>query len=121
MNKILRFASAAVIASTFVLPICGVAFAQENSTFMRPNRPMHPVAEPRSALKNQDAFFDSHPEINQDLRNNPRLVDNPEYMKTHPELREYFHSHPNIRNDWKEHPRSAMHREENWQNKHPNQ
>lgn len=121
MNKILRFVSAAVIAGSFVLPVYGSARAQSNSTFMRPREPLQPVTQPRSALKNEDTFFDNHPGVQEDLRNNPRLVDNPEYMKNHPELREYFHSHPNIRRDWKEHPRSAMHREEKWQNRHPNQ
>jgi len=116
MNKLFKIASAAILAGSFVLPIYSSARAQEYKV-----KPLERAHEPRGGLRNQDAFFDSHPDVYQQLQGNPRLVDNPEYMKNHPELREYMHTHPNIREAWRQHPREAMHREERWQEKHPNQ
>ena len=62
-------------------------------------------------LVNFDRFLDSHPNIDQDLRKNPRLVDNPNYISQHPELREFLAAHPAVREDLKEHPKAFMQRE----------
>ncbi len=56
-------------------------------------------------------FLDSHPNIDQDLRKNPRLVDDPNYISQHPELREFLAAHPAVREDLKEHPKAFMQRE----------
>jgi hypothetical protein len=62
-----------------------------------------------------DRFLDQHPQIERDLRANPGLVDDPAYMKQHPELREYLQKHPAVRQDLRQHPREFMKRERQWE------
>lgn len=126
MNKLFKIVSVALLAGSFVLPIYGSAQAQQpygtnmakHKEFeqVRPDRPRR-----EGALKNQDEFLDSHQNIDNDLRKDPRLIDNKDYVRNHPELQTYLHDHPNIRHEWREHPRNEMHRDETWQRKHPNE
>ncbi len=51
-------------------------------------------------------------QVAQQLAAHPALVDNPQFMATHPELREYFAQHPAVRADLKEHPYRFMARED---------
>src|SRR6202035_3511504 len=92
MNKLFRIASAVIIAGSFVLPIYSTARAQESTRV----RPLERAHEPRGGLPNQESFFDRHPDVYQDLQKNPRLADDRNYRKNHPELQEYFHTHPTI-------------------------
>jgi hypothetical protein len=62
-------------------------------------------------LKSFDAFLDKHRETAEQLRKNPSLVDNPEFMKNHPELQAYLKDHPEVRNDIRENPNEFMHAE----------
>ncbi|HEV2171547.1 MAG TPA: hypothetical protein VGR40_11395, partial [Candidatus Binatus sp.] len=72
-----------------------------------------------AAASADTSYFDSHPEEAKRLRNDPSLIDNPQFMNAHPDLREYLHSHPNVRHDFKKHPYRFMHRSEVY-NKHHN-
>jgi hypothetical protein len=65
------------------------------------------------------SYFDSHPEVAKRLRKNPTLIDDPQFMNAHPDLREYLHSHPQVRHDFKTHPYRFMHQAEGY-NKHHN-
>lgn len=51
-----------------------------------------------------DQFLDTHRETAEALRKNPSLVNNEEFLKTHPELQAYLQEHPEIRADLKENP-----------------
>ncbi|MGH7881009.1 MAG: hypothetical protein ACREQD_16160, partial [Candidatus Binataceae bacterium] len=44
------------------------------------------------------------------LSHNPRLVDDPAYMKAHPDLKEYLEHHPAVREKFKSHPRLFLQR-----------
>jgi hypothetical protein len=50
--------------------------------------------------------------VAQQLGAHPALVDNQQFMATHPELREYFAQHPAVRENLKEHPYRFMGRED---------
>jgi len=121
MNKLMKLASVALLAGSFVLPLYGSARAQEGSGTYVANHRHFDRARHEGALKNQDEFLDSHQNIDNDLRKDPRLIDNRDYVRNHPELQTYLHDHPNIRREWREHPRNVMHRDETWSRKHPNQ
>jgi len=58
-----------------------------------------------------NGYLDQHPEVAQQLAKDPRLVDNPQYLATHPGLDESFKNHPEIREELQHHPDRFMVRE----------
>jgi hypothetical protein len=62
-----------------------------------------------------DQFLDSHPEIAEQLRKDPSLVDNREFEKNHPALQEYLQKHPGVREEIKENPNAFMHQENRYE------
>jgi len=62
-----------------------------------------------------DAFLDSHPKIANDLGGNPRLIDDQNFVNSHPELKEFLESHPNVREEVREHPDAIRRHERNEQ------
>ena len=51
----------------------------------------------RGELANFDKFLDSHREIADQVRKNPSLVDNQQFLKDHPALQAYVQQHPAVR------------------------
>jgi hypothetical protein len=66
----------------------------------------------RGELASFDKFLDSHREIAEQVRKNPSLVDNPEFVKSHPELQTYLQQHPGVREEIKENPNAFMRQED---------
>jgi hypothetical protein len=66
----------------------------------------------RQEVVSFDSFLDSHPEIAEQLRRDPALVDDREYVNNHPELQAYLQEHPRVREALTENPRAFM-RDEN--------
>lgn len=61
-----------------------------------------------------DRFLDSHRETAQQLRKQPDLVLNAEFLKSHPELQEYLQQHPAVRDDIRKDPNAFMAQEEKY-------
>jgi len=66
----------------------------------------------RQELGNMDRFMDSHPEIAEQLRKDPSLVNNKRFVASHPALQEFLAQHPGVREEYKENPNAFMNREE---------
>ncbi len=66
----------------------------------------------RGELGNMDRFMDGHPEIAEQLRKNPALVDNKEFVEGHPALKEFLANHPGVRAEYKENPSAFMRQEQ---------
>jgi len=66
----------------------------------------------RGELANMDRFMDSHPEIGEQLRKDPSLVDNKQFVQSHPALQEFLASHPGVREEYKENPTAFMRQED---------
>jgi phage-related protein len=66
----------------------------------------------RQELANFDSFLDKHPEIAEQLRRNPSLVDDREYVNNHSELQAYLQDHPRVREELTENPRIFMRQED---------
>jgi len=66
----------------------------------------------RRELANMDRFMDSHPEMAEQLRKNPSLVDNKEFVENHPALQEFLASHPGVREEYLENPNGFMRQEQ---------
>jgi hypothetical protein len=69
---------------------------------------------PRRELANFDRFLDNHREISEQLRKNPTLAENPEYLRDHPALQTYLQDHPEVRHQIELHPNAFMHQEERY-------
>jgi hypothetical protein len=65
----------------------------------------------RPELAHFDQFLDSHREIAVQLRRDPSLVDNQEFIKNHPALQTYLQEHPELRAEIRENPNEFMHQE----------
>ncbi len=65
----------------------------------------------RQELASFDRFLDSHRETAERLRKDPSLVDNQEFVKSHPALQTYLQDHPAVRDEIKENPNGFMQEE----------
>ena len=63
-----------------------------------------------------NGYLDKHPEVAGQLGRDPRLVDNPQFLATHPGLDDYFKNHPEIREELQNHPDRFMAREHYYEN-----
>lgn len=68
----------------------------------------------RGELRNMDAFMDSHPEIAEQLKKDPSLVNNKKFVADHPALQQFLADHPGVREEIKENPSAFMYREQRY-------
>jgi ABC-type nitrate/sulfonate/bicarbonate transport system substrate-binding protein len=66
----------------------------------------------RRELASFDRFMDSHPEIAEQLRKDPSLVNNMQFVENHPALQQYIQQHPEVREEISENPKGFMQQEE---------
>ena len=69
----------------------------------------------RRQLAEFDRFLDSHPEVASQLRQDPSLVNNPEFVENHSEFEQYLEQHPEVREEIKENPNAFMNREQRYE------
>jgi hypothetical protein len=74
----------------------------------------------RGELANFDRFLDSHPEIAEQIRKNPSLCDNPQFVKNHPALQTYLQQNPGVRQQLQQNPNAFMQAEDRF-DRSPNQ
>ncbi len=65
----------------------------------------------RGELRAFDGYLDSHPTIAEQLRRDPSLINDPNYLKANPGLRDFLRDHPNTTRELKETPNYFMQRE----------
>jgi len=82
--------------------------AQDN----RDNRPVQDDDTSRRELAQFRQFLDSHPEIAEQLRKDPSLADNQQFLKTHAALQTFLQQQSGIREEIKENPNAFMRQEE---------
>src|SRR5215469_11722991 len=66
----------------------------------------------RSEMASMDQFLDGHPEIAEQVRKNPALLNDKKFVSAHPELQSYLQQHPQVRQEATENPNAFMHQEE---------
>jgi len=69
----------------------------------------------RRELHNLDQYLDKHPEVSKELRKDPSLINNQEWVSKHPELQEWLKNHPHASAELREHPKAFMHREHQYE------
>jgi phage-related protein len=65
-------------------------------------------------LRNFDAFLDKHPEVAEQLRKNPTLADNKEFLQNHPALQQFLQEHSGVREQLAQDPRIFMRQEDRY-------
>jgi phage-related protein len=66
----------------------------------------------RQELASFDGFLDKHPEIAEQLRKNPTLADNKEFLQNHLALQQFLQEHPGVREQLAQDPRIFMRQED---------
>ena len=62
----------------------------------------------RRELTSFDSFMDGHPEIAEQVRKNPSLVNDEQFVEKHPALQQYLQEHPGVREEMSENPNAFM-------------
>ncbi|MGO9451864.1 MAG: hypothetical protein ACLQDV_12620 [Candidatus Binataceae bacterium] len=78
----------------------------------------HGVANGSRPFATADNYLDHHPEVSQQLNKDPRLIDDPQYIASHPGLHDYLENHSVAREAWKNHPDKFMNHEDQYHQKH---
>lgn len=127
----LRRATTLLVPMVFAMVLCtgNVVSGQTATSTMPPedNNMNHHTVPPQTMPPNDndndithrqiadmDRFLDSHPEIAEQLRKDPSLIDNREFVQNHPSLQEYLQKHPGVRESFSQNPNAFMHREERY-------
>ena len=97
----------AILAGVLVLGMTSLASARQTS--QAPQGRDNDIT--RRELLNFDRFLDSHPDIAKDLRSNPGLANDPNYLSAHPELQQFLDKHPGVREELRENPKRFLYRE----------
>jgi phage-related protein len=66
-------------------------------------------------IADMDKFLDTHPEVEEQLRKDPSLIRNDEFVENHPALQQYLHEHPGIREEFNENPKAFMRQEQRYE------
>jgi hypothetical protein len=67
------------------------------------------------AFGGESAFYDflgDHPQIRHQLEANPNLVNDPEYIRRHPQFKEFYRNHDEVRGELARNAPEIMRREE---------
>jgi phage-related protein len=79
---------------------------------------MAPLAQDRdeNATRRQlagfDNFLDTHPEVAEQLRKDPSLVNNQEFVERHGDLQHFLQQHPEVREELSQNPNGFMRQEQ---------
>jgi hypothetical protein len=118
-NRLLRFQTAPTlllgVATLLWLP--GPAHAQSTTTQDREVVQNDEITH--RDLARFDQFLDSHREDAEQLRRTPSLVDDPQFLQSHPELNAYLQDHPNVKQEISQRPDTFMRLEDRY-NRDPN-
>ncbi len=105
----------AVLATTPLLWIAPSVYAQSSSPSSQESRISPNSDLTRQELARFDQFLDSHQEIAQQLRHDPSLVNDQNYVQGHPDLQTFLQDHPGVREEIKENPSYFMRQENRYE------
>jgi len=103
---------ASLLALAMLFSTGAIVSAQTVPTSMPPQYQDNDTT--RQQVAAMDSFLDSHPEIAEQLRQDPSLINNRQWVENHPALQEYLQQHPGIREEFSENPNAFMRREERY-------
>jgi hypothetical protein len=87
--------------------------AQDNSnSAVQGDRPAQFDSNTRRDLDEFNRFLDDHPQIAGQLRSNPSLLTNNDFLQAHPDLKAYLQAHPGLDRVISQNPTAFMQRED---------
>src|SRR5258708_26784918 len=95
-----------------LLTVTGVLLATPGSVQAQTMPPGPDDNLSRWQLASFDSFLDSHPEVAEQVRQNPSLVNNEDFVEAHPALQQYLQQHPEIREQISQNPNGVMRQEQ---------
>ena len=118
-NKLPRFRKATfVLGAAAMTLLCLPCFMhaqssapQDRPTVQQERQPVPAVPSDditRRDLARFDQFLDTHREIANQLRKTPSLIDAPQFLQSHPELKAYLQDHPSVKQEISQHPDTFM-------------
>jgi hypothetical protein len=107
----LQFANAPALLLAATAVLCFGAPARAQTAAVQNDLSVQTTETNRSEFARFDRFLDSHPEIAEQVRRNPSLVDNREFVQNHPALQTYLQDNPGVRNQLRQDPTLAMRQE----------
>ena len=124
-NRLRRFQRTRILvlgaaALTFVgLPAFAHAQTAATQSATTPDRQAAPGPIPgdditRRDLARFDQFLDSHRDVAEQLRRTPSLIDDPQFLQSHPELNTYLEDHPSVKQEISAQPDTFMRLEDLW-------
>lgn len=82
---------------------------QDRQALPDQNRPAPPGDDiTRRDIAQFDQFLDSHREIADQLRRTPSLIDDPQFLQSHPELSAYLQDHASVKQEISQNPGTFM-------------
>jgi hypothetical protein len=69
-------------------------------------------------IAEMSVFLNNHRELDEQLRKDPSLIDNREWVASHPALQEYLKTHPQVAAEFRSDPSAFMRDEERYQRDH---
>src|SRR5579863_4522842 len=106
VKRLLRFFLALTLLFFLGTPV------RAQSTPNQDNKSVQDNDSRRSELAQFDQFLDNHGEIAEQVRKDPSLVNNKEFVKNHAALQTHLQEHPGIREELKENPNAFMRQED---------
>src|ERR1700686_83690 len=108
-NYLLRWFPVATPLLCLALFVGTPAGAQ--SVSVQDNKPLQDNDTTRRELAQFDQFMDSHPEIAEQLRKDPSLVNNRDFVANHPALQTFLQEQQGVREEMRENPNAFMRKE----------
>jgi len=76
---------------------------------------MKAIENYRKQVANFDLFLKSHPQVHNDLANNPQLANDPTYLRKHPGLQTFLQNHPGVKSELQNDATNFMDREKGYE------
>jgi hypothetical protein len=107
-NWRLQHASVRALLLPIVALLCFSTPGRAQSTTAQDNRAVADRSPTASEFAGFHQFLDSHLEIAEQIRKDPSLVDNREFVNSHPALRTYLRDNPSVREQLTRDPNAFM-------------
>jgi hypothetical protein len=107
---------AVLLAATPLFCLSTPAVAQnspaQNNKAVQDNRPVQDNDITRRDIVEFNHFLDNHREIAEQVRKDPSLLDNRQFVGNHAELEAYLNEHPGVRDEIRQNPDAFMQQED---------
>lgn len=90
----------------------GVAFAQSSTdtTAPLPGQPAENPGARADTMQGFDRWVHDNPQAAKELKKDPSLINNSDWLAKHPDLNNYMNSHPDLKQEMQKNPERMMRR-----------